>query len=140
LADSVFFCAPLSCCLLPNFFTLHNDYRCMGITVESMGDENFAPVQLDAIMGCVNAVQEMLLRVAPKRVYLLPACPGQWVRGSTRLSIFDGYIDLSWDLEKKTCRAVVCAQRQLDLTVVMPWSREERQICLQQGENTVLEM
>ena len=127
-------------CLLPNFFTLHNDYRCMGITVESMGDENFAPVQLDAIMGCVNAVQEMLLRVAPKRVYLLPACPGQWVRGSTRLSIFGGYIDLSWDLEKKSCRAVVCAQRQLDLTVVMPWSREERQICLQQGENTVLEM
>ena len=126
-------------CLLPNFFTLHNDYRCMGITVESMGDETFAPVQLDAIMGCVNAVQEMLLRVSPKRLYLLPACPVQWSKGSAKLHIFGGRVDLSWDCSEKKCRAMIRADQDLALTVIMPWSRAEQEISLKNGESLVLE-
>ena len=126
-------------CLLSNFFTLHNDYRCMGITVEDMGDETFAPVQLDAIMGCINAVQEMLLRVSPKRLYLLPACPVQWGKGSAKLHIFGGRVDLSWDCSEKKCRAILRADQDLALTVIMPWSRAEQEISLKNGESLVLE-
>lgn len=126
-------------CLLPNFFTLHNDYRGMGITTETMGDENFAPVQLDAILGCVNAVQEMLLRVFPGRVYLLPACCSQWTKGEANLCFFGGRVELAWDLEKRHCKAVFHAQDTLNLTVVLPFDQGERELHLTAGEITALE-
>ncbi len=125
-------------CLLPNFFTLHNDYRGMGITTENMGDLHFAPVQLDAIVGSVNAVQEMLLRVAPSRVCVLPACPTEWKSGSTKLHIFGGNVTLRWDLDKKYCRATFYAERDLSLTVVMPFGAGEHTLCLSAGEMSVL--
>ena len=71
-------------CLLENFFTLHNDYRGMGITTTGMGNETFAPVQLDALMGSVNAIQEMLLFVSPKKIKVLPACT-KFLKGNALL-------------------------------------------------------
>ncbi len=56
-------------CLLDNLFTLHNDWRHMGASLE-MQD---APVQLDALMGTVETVQELLLRYAADTLYILPA-------------------------------------------------------------------
>ena len=127
-------------CLLPNFFTLHNDYRGMGITIENMGsNENFAPVQLDAVLGCVNAVQEMLLRVAPNRVYLLPAAYCGWTCGKAKLHIFGGNVALRWDLQRQLCKAVITANRDLELTVVLPFGRGERTVKLKAGESAVLE-
>ena len=55
-------------CLTNSFFTLHNDWRGMNISL-SMDP---APVQLDAIMGYVNAIQEMLLH--PQAI-CLNCCP-----------------------------------------------------------------
>ena len=56
-------------CLLDNFFTLHNDWRGMGVTLEY----DDAPVQLDALMGAVEAVSELAARYCSGTLYILPA-------------------------------------------------------------------
>ncbi len=129
-------------CLLTNFLTLHNDYRGMGITTDpgrmGGGDPNFAPVQLDALMGCVNAVQEMLLFVSPTRVHLLPACPAAWNTGKTTLHIFGGTVTMTWDLAAGKGRAVFCAERDLSVTVRLPFGKGERPLTLAAGESETI--
>lgn len=89
--------------LLNNFFTLHNDWRGMNISLNM----DPAPVQLDAIMGYVNAVQEMLLYAAPGYIALLPALEERLYQGSLKnFRYSDGRIAMEWDVEKKqfSCR------------------------------------
>lgn len=57
-------------CLLDNFFTISNDYRNMGV---SMALGSFAPVQLDAVMGVVEDLQELCMRYANGTLYILPS-------------------------------------------------------------------
>ena len=47
----------------------------------SLEMESGAPVQLDALMGYVNAVQEMILYSSEKLVKLLPALPDNMSKG-----------------------------------------------------------
>ncbi|MNI17169.1 hypothetical protein D3C73_705290 [compost metagenome] len=103
--------------LLPNLFTLHNDWRGMGISMNMPT----APVQLDANLGWVNAVQEMLLQVSPGVVKLLPALPERWKRG--RLSdwrFHTGLISLAWDTEAGIFRLELTALRDTDCVVKLP--------------------
>lgn len=127
-------------CLLDNFFTLHNDYRGMGITVGHMGNETFAPVQLDALMGSVNAVQEMLVFVSAKTIKLLPACPADFSRGSARLHFFDGTIHMQWDVEKQFCKAEFTAIRDTSFVVELPFGKGRQQITMKAGEKHVLSL
>ncbi|WP_248924058.1 glycosyl hydrolase family 95 catalytic domain-containing protein [Paenibacillus hamazuiensis] len=104
-------------CLLNNFFTLHNDWRNMGICM-NMPE---APVQLDAAMGWVNAVQEMLLYVSPSLVKLLPAVPDKWSKGEfAGLRFCTGTVSLSWDKTAGTFRARLTAGRYTCITVKLP--------------------
>lgn len=121
-------------CLLENFFTLHNDYRDMGITTQEMGDETFAPIQLDALMGIVNAVQEMLIFVSPKKIKLLPACPINIPKGSAKLYFFDGTIKMQWDMEKQSCKAEFTAIRDTEFMLELPFGRGERRVALAKGK------
>lgn len=125
-------------CVLPNLFTLHNDHRGMGITTENHGDLNWAPVQLDAAVGAVNAMQEMLLFVSPRHVQLLPACPDSWSTGSARLSIFGGSVTMCWDTRRQTCRAEITATRDMDVMVTMPFGGEERRVQLAADQTVTL--
>ena len=127
-------------CLLDNFFTLHNDYRDMGITTIEMGGETFAPVQLDALMGTVNAVQEMLLFVSAKKIKLLPACPKQLNSGSASLCFFDGTIHMQWNVEKKICKAHIVAIRDTEFTLELPFREGSRMIKLLKGESYRLDL
>ncbi|MFP4977407.1 glycosyl hydrolase family 95 catalytic domain-containing protein [Paenibacillus sp. CN-4] len=104
-------------CLLPNFFTLHNDWRGMGICM----DVPSAPVQLDANMGWVNAVQEMLLSVSSGRIKLLPALPPGWQAGSfTRWRVPGGKLSLSWRAQDGELHAVLTAERRIDAVIQWP--------------------
>lgn len=104
--------------LLANFFTLHNDWRHMGMTLDL---DDFAPVQLDALLGCANALQEMLLSVTADCVHLLPACPERFARGSlTDFRFHTGRISLAWDRDAGTMEGTLCADRETDITLRVP--------------------
>jgi len=104
-------------CLLPNLFTLHNDWRGMGICM----DMPAAPVQLDANMGWVHAVQEMLLQVSPRMVRLLPALPRRWRNGRyAGWRFHTGQIAAEWDTDTGWLQAELHAERQTDTVVSLP--------------------
>lgn len=80
-----------------------------------------APIQLDASMGWVNAVQEMLLYVSPWLVKLLPAVPDKWNKGEfTGLCFNTGTISLSWDKQIGKFQANLVATRETSITLKLP--------------------
>ncbi len=89
------------CCLGKNFFTYHNDYRGMGITMNDCFFNRSTPFQIDANMGLTAAVYEMLLYSAPGRLRLLPALPERWRKGRITNLGARGRItvSISWDLD-----------------------------------------
>ena len=100
-----------------NFFTLHNDYRNMGVTV---GWEN-SPVQLDANMGLVNAVQMMLVIERCGVVNLLPALPSRLSSGSAKkLRFTSGSVDMAWNCDKKSFSAKITLSRPSATKIKLP--------------------
>lgn len=113
-------------CLLKNFFTLHNDWRGMGLT---LGKGASAPVQLDAAMGIVQAIQECLLFADEECVKLLPALPERLGKGELRDFCFmTGTVSMSWDLLEKQLHVVLRAQRRTEIAVILPTWAEGAQV------------
>ena len=105
-------------CMLNNLFTLHNDWRRMDISLEM---ESAAPVQLDALMGYVNAVQEMILYSSEKLIKLLPALPDNLSCGKiTGWRFCGGCINMEWDIDKNMFYAELSADRDIKTDVVLP--------------------
>lgn len=104
-------------CVINNFFTLHNDWRRMGIT---MGIKS-APIQIDANLGWTNAVQEMLMYSSPYLVKILPACPRAWQQGSVEgLCFTTGEVDFAWDQQKQEFHCLITAKRATNITLTLP--------------------
>lgn len=105
--------------VINNFFTLHNDWRNMGIGLEM----EWAPFQIDANMGFTSAVQEMLLYSEPGLVRILPALPDRWRTGSAAGMLACGGIvtDLAWDRTEGTFQFMLRAERHdQQIEVVLP--------------------
>lgn len=103
--------------LLNNFFTLHNDWRGMNISLNM----DPAPVQLDAIMGYVNAVQEMLLYAAPGYIALLPALEERLFTGEVRNFRYSGgLLHMRWNREEKQFECEITPLRPHKVQVVLP--------------------
>lgn len=116
-------------CLLSNLFTVHNDWRDMGISM----NKTQAPVQLDANLGTTNAVQEMLLYVSPRMVKLMPAVPERWESGSVNgMRLCTGEISFAWDRNTGRFSAELKAERATDITLILP---EGFQGCRLQGDD-----
>jgi len=108
-------------CLLENFFTLANDWRHMGASMEC---GYFAPVQLDGIMGVANALQELLILPAEGALQLFPALPSRLPEGCARgLFVPQGRAHLSW----KAGRATFTLESRVKepLTVMLPDGKKE---------------
>lgn len=102
--------------LTNSFFTLHNDWRKMNISLA--GDP---PIQLDGIMGYVNALQEMVLYASEDLVKLLPALPEVMKKGKIRdFRYADGCIDMTWDKEEGVFTAVLTAVREHEIFLQLP--------------------
>ena len=96
-----------------------------------------APVQLDANMGWVNAVQEMLLQVSPQRIKLLPALPARMLRGELHnWRIPGGALSLAWDRKSGTFQAEIAATRRISSKVQLPdWI--DISLCKQHGNKNL---
>jgi alpha-L-fucosidase 2 len=118
-------------CILKNFFTLHNDYRGMGLTLTK---GNFAPIQLDAIMGCSEAIQEMLIYSGRDFLKLLPSLPDRLNKGKvTNLNFIGGSVNMEWDKNKNKFKAEIIANRDLKLQLYLPDFVKKDIINVQEG-------
>lgn len=103
--------------LLNNFFTLHNDWRGMNISLVM----DPAPVQLDAIMGYVNAVQEMLLYAAPGYLALLPALEERLFIGEVRnFRYSDGLLFMKWNRNEPSFECEITPIRAHKVRIILP--------------------
>jgi alpha-L-fucosidase 2 len=104
--------------LLNNFLTTSNDYRSMGITMD-VGQ--FSPVQLDANMGVVNAIQEMLLYTNDDEIHFLPACPNRLEFGSVVDFHFpQGKVSFEWHITNHFFKATIQYEHNCDLKIILP--------------------
>lgn len=104
--------------LMENLFTVHNDWRGMGICWEMPS----APFQIDANMGWTAAVQEMLLFSDVDRVDILPALPEQWKEGSigplaTRTGV---HVIIEWNRKINKGRVELTAVRDTKFKLYLP--------------------
>lgn len=105
-------------CLLPNLFTVHNDWRESGMTLRM----DHPPVQLDASLGAANTVQMMLLDVSGGVVRILPALPERLRKGSARGLCFPGgSADIRWDTEKLSLYVRLHPIRDGELKLELPF-------------------
>lgn len=105
------------CCLLNNFYTLHNDWRNMGASMNVKS----APVQMDANMGWVNAIQEMLFYSSPKLVSFLPARPKKWTSGKVSDFRFcTGRASFTWNINTGLFTAELKADRDTEVLISLP--------------------
>lgn len=83
--------------VINNFFTLHNDWRNMGLVMNF----KIAPFQIDGNMGWTGAVNEMLLFARPGLLKILPALPSRWKQGRAKGFLCRGGIkvDMEWDMK-----------------------------------------
>ena len=103
--------------LLNNFFTLHNDWRGMNISLNM----DPAPVQLDALMGYVNAIQEMILYAAPGYIALLPALEERLFIGEIRnFRYSDGLLSMKWNRWERFFECCITPLRPHKVQVVLP--------------------
>ncbi|MBQ7915974.1 MAG: glycoside hydrolase N-terminal domain-containing protein [Firmicutes bacterium] len=104
-------------CLIRNFFTLHNDWRGMNLTM----NHKFAPVQLDAIMGYVNAIQEMVFYASNDLLKFLPAIPSHLEKGRVKSFRYpNGSLNMNWDVAKGHFSATLTACREHEVWLKMP--------------------
>lgn len=127
-------------CMQTNFFTLHNDWRRMDLSLEM---DAAAPIQLDASMGYVNAVQEMILYSSKKLIKLLPALSDNIQRGKIMNWRFEGgIIDMEWDIQKNEFKAELTATKTFDTVIELPAFCADNIICnsksiISQNDRTV---
>lgn len=118
--------------LMENLFTVHNDWRSMGISLNEM----WAPFQIDANMGWTAAVQEMLLYSDEEYLEVYPAMPDAWRKGSitNMLSRCGVQVSLEWTEAGK--KASLTALRDTEFTLCA--GNEERCVSMKQGEEMEL--
>lgn len=105
------------CSVLSNFLTVHNDWRGMNISV----DWDPSPIQLDANMGFVNAIQEMIIYSSKDLLKLLPALPACMEKGAVKsFRYISGTIDMEWDIPKKYFECRISALRPHTIVIQLP--------------------
>ncbi len=128
----------LQTCTTPNLFTWHNDWRSMGMSL-FWGHGALPPFQIEAGLGFVAAVCEMLLHSRPGFLHLLPALPAAWPEGRVRgLTTRCGVtLDLEWRDGGRVIKASLHSRDTLRITLRLPalFMPERRIVELSPGPN-----
>jgi alpha-L-fucosidase 2 len=105
----------------PNLLTWHNDWRAQGLSM-SWGQGALPPFQIEAGMGFVSAVCEMLVRSRPGFLHLLPSLPSAWPQGSVRgITTRCGVtVDLSWSQGGRVLQATLHSRVAQQITLRLP--------------------
>ncbi len=107
--------------LTNNFFTFHNDWRKMNISLNTD-----CPIQLDAVMGYVNALQEMVIYVSQDLVKFLPALPSELYCGEVKSFRYtNGFVDMSWNKLEKKANIILKSVRKHEMYIQLPQFLEE---------------
>ena len=108
--------AVFKACTLNNLMTMHNDWRNMGVSLDWK-----VPIQLDANMGFVNAVQKMLFNERQGCLSLLPALPKRLAKGSFKdLCFTKGKASVKWDIFNKKLEADICLNKAGEMKLEIP--------------------
>ncbi|MEP2776453.1 MAG: glycoside hydrolase family 95 protein [Luteolibacter sp.] len=104
-----------------NFFTYHNDWRKMGVTMD-FGWGRTAPFQMDANFGIPAAIIEMLCGSEADMLRLFPALPEEWAQGEfhdmlTRAGV---RISAKWDMAAKKIELDLVAERDTEFDIKFP--------------------
>ena len=100
------------CCMGQNFFTYHNDWRNMGVTMRFLWGCS-APFQMDANFGIPAAVMEMLCGSTSDMLRVLPALPVEWSEGefSDLLTRTGANASADWDMGERVINLKLVAAR-----------------------------
>ena len=121
--------------ILPNLFSVHNDWRRMGVAI--CGDLRAAPIQLDADMGITSAINEMLVSSTENKIYLFNAIPKRFLKGSVN-NIYTraGYkVTLNWNVDGASALFENNCNNK-DITVILP---ENMEFILNNTDRAVIE-
>ncbi len=108
-------------CLGKNFFTYHNDWRKMGVTMDFNWGRT-APFQMDANFGITSGITEMLCSSSSDILKVLPALPAKWGQGQFRGVLTRAGVKASaeWDMSQKLVKLDFTAGRDTDFTLKLP--------------------
>ncbi len=129
-------------CLGKNFFTYHNSDLDMGITQPLIQGGLPAPFQIEANLGIVAAVLEMLVFCRPGLIHLLPALPGTWTKGSIRgVQCMGGIeLDLQWDRSLDEVGVKISSKTDVELTLLTGGNPASVSVQVKAGEPLRLRM
>jgi alpha-L-fucosidase 2 len=105
----------------PNLLTWHNDWRAQGLSMY-WGQGALPPFQIEAGLGFVSAVCEMLVRSRSGFLRLLPALPDAWPNGNVRgITTRCGVtVDLSWSENGRVLQATLHSRTAQQITLRLP--------------------
>jgi alpha-L-fucosidase 2 len=108
-------------CTTPNLLTWHNDWRAQGLSM-FWGMGALPPFQIEAGMGFVSAVCEMLVRSRPGFLHLLPALPSAWAKGSVRgITSRSGVrVDIEWSENGRVLSVTLSSGVAREITLRLP--------------------
>jgi alpha-L-fucosidase 2 len=108
-------------CTTPNLLSWGNDWRAQGLSCY-WGQGALPPFQIEAGMGFVSAVCEMLVRSRPGFLCLLPALPDAWPHGSVRgITTRCGVeVEMSWSENGRVISVKLSSRIPQQITLHLP--------------------
>jgi alpha-L-fucosidase 2 len=108
-------------CITPNLLTWGNDWRAQGLCC-FWGMGALPPFQIEAGLGFISAVCEMLVRSRPGYLRLLPALPEAWPQGNVRgITTRCGVqVDLAWSENGRVLSVVLTSRTAQQITLRLP--------------------